>query len=113
MNYNIIYFIGAVLAASLVTYLTRVTPFIFFSHNRQPKIISFFEKYIPPIIMTILVIYSLTSVSFTKAPYGVAEITGILVVSLTYIILKNPLVSILGGTVLYMILIQSSYFGII
>ncbi len=97
-----------IIIMALVTFLTRAFPFIFFRDKKPPEIILFIEKYIPPMIMVILVIYCLKDINFVSAPFGIPEILSILIVAVVHLWKRNALASILGGTALYMILIQSN-----
>ena len=48
----------------------------------------------------------LRSTDFTASPYGIPGLLSVAVVALLHIWKKNTLISILGGTVLYMLLVQ-------
>jgi branched-subunit amino acid transport protein AzlD len=101
-----LYVVGAIIAMASVTLLCRAAPFLFFLHRRPPRIVEFLQAYIPPMIMTVLVLGSYKAVSFVKAPYGIPEIAAGLTVAGLHLWKRNTLVSILGGTALYMILIR-------
>ncbi len=96
----------AIVVMAVANYITRVFPFLFFINKKPPHIIIFVEKNFPPIIMSILIFYSLSSIDFTKAPYGAKEIISIIITALLHYRFKNYLVSIFGGTIFYMFLIQ-------
>jgi len=68
MTSNEIYL--AIIAMSLANLLTRVFPFLFFVKKDPPSYIVFIEKNFPPIIMTILIFYTLGKIDFSIAPYG-------------------------------------------
>jgi branched-subunit amino acid transport protein AzlD len=91
-----------------ITFFTRAFPFIFFKNRNPPEIIMFVEKYIPPMIMVILVIYCLKDIKFTSVPFGIPEALSIAFVTVMHVWKRNPLISILGGTALYMTLTQSN-----
>ena len=57
--------------------------------------------------MVILVIYSLKDTSWTSAPFGLPEIISLLFVTIIHLWKNNPLISIFGGTILYMIFVQT------
>lgn len=101
-----LYALGAILAMAAVTLLCRAAPFLFFMRRRPPQIVDFLQAYIPPMIMTVLVIGSYKAVSFVKAPYGLPEIVSGLAVAALHSWKRNTLVSILGGTALYMVLLR-------
>ena len=96
----------AVMAA--VTFLLRALPFLVF-HKETPPYISFRGKVLPPAIIGMLVIYCLKDVDIFRAPYGLPElIAGLSVVGLQAW-KRNSLVSILAGTVIYMVLIRTVF----
>jgi len=104
MNNHEIYVAIAIM--SFVNLFTRIFPFLFFTKRDLPKSLEFIEKFFPPIIMTILIIYTVKDVDFAIFPYGLKEIGAIFFTAILHITLKNYLVSIFFGTIFYMILIQ-------
>lgn len=96
----------AIVIMTLVNFFTRVFPFIFFRKNELPSYVVFIEKFFPPIIMTILIIYTLKDVDFSLVPYGSKEIGAIIFTAFLHFIFKNYLVSIFCGTIFYMGLVQ-------
>ena len=64
----------ATLISALVVFLTRAFPFIVFSYRDPPRVISFIEKYIPPMIMAVLVVYCFKDVEFASRPWGLPSI---------------------------------------
>jgi branched-subunit amino acid transport protein AzlD len=99
----------AILVMASVTFFTRALPFVFFAKHRPPSIVVFLEKYIPPMVMMILVVYCLKDINPAASPYGLPDLVAVLFVVLVHLMIKNPLVSIFGGTALYMILVQSGF----
>lgn len=92
---------------SLVTAALRFLPFLIFGENRKtPPLISYLGQVLPYAIMGMLVIYCLKGVSFAAFPFGLPEIIGCVVVTLLHIWKRNTLLSISGGTVCYMLLVQ-------
>ena len=100
------YVLGAILAMAAVTILCRAAPFLFFMRRRPPAIVDFLQVYIPPMIMTVLVLGSYKGLSFAAWPYGIPEIAAGLAVAGLHLLKRNTLLSILGGTALYMLLIR-------
>ena len=93
--------------SAAVTILLRFLPFIIFKGNREtPGVITYLGKYLPYAIMAMLVVYCLKAVSVTDYPFGLPELIGVLAVVLLHIWRRNTLLSIAGGTVLYMVLVQ-------
>lgn len=95
----------AVVAA--VTILLRFTPFVVFGRKKEtPQYISYISSVLPYAIMGMLVVYCMKDVSISAAPYGIPElIAGAVVVGLHFW-KNNTLLSIVVGTVVYMMLIQ-------
>lgn len=96
-----------ILVIALVTFLTRVFPFLIFSNYKEtPKYIAYLGKVLPPAVIGMLIVYCVKNVKVTEIPYGVPEAISILAVALLHIWKRNNLISILGGTALYMFLVQ-------
>lgn len=92
---------------SLVTIGLRFIPFWIFGENRQtPPLITYLGQVLPYAIMGMLVVYCLKGASFTAAPYALPELLGCAAVVLLHLWKRNTLLSIGGGTVCYMLLIQ-------
>ena len=99
-----------ILAVALGTQLTRWLPFLLFPEGRAvPKTVTYLGKLLPAAAMGLLVVYCLRSVSLTAPPHGIPEAAAILAVVLLHKWRGNVLVSIAGGTALYMILIQAVF----
>ena len=96
-----------IVVAVLVTMATRFLPFLIFGENRKtPPIIEYLGKVLPCAIMGMLVVYCLKDVSVLSAPYGLPEIIACVVVAALHVWKRNSLLSIGGGTVCYMLLVQ-------
>lgn len=98
----------AVMAA--VTFLTRALPFLLFGRGGEPpKVVLYLGKYLPPAVIAMLIVYCLRGVTFT-APAGWAPaLIAAAAVAALHLWKKNNLLSILGGTVLYMVLVQAVF----
>ena len=97
----------AVAIIALVTALTRFLPFLAFGGNRKtPKFIEKLGGLLPYAIMGMLVVYCLKDVTFTSVGGFVPAIIGCIVVASLYIWKRNTLLSIIVGTVSYMLLVQ-------
>jgi len=100
------YLIGAIFLSSVMTYITRVTPFLFFRKKEPSAMIKYIEWNMPIMIMVILVFYALKDVKWDIYPFGIAEIIGIIIATFVHVKFKNALLSIFLATMSYMILIQ-------
>ena len=96
-----------ILAATLGTQLTRWLPFWLFPENREPpKAVTYLGRVLPAAMMGLLVVYCLKGVSWTAAPHGAPEVLSIAAVAVLHKWKGNVLLSIAGGTALYMLLVQ-------
>lgn len=91
----------------LGTMLTRFLPFLLFPAGKPtPKYIRYLGKVLPAAVFGLLVIYCLKDVSLLSGSHGIPELLSIaLVVGLHYW-KRQMLLSIAGGTVCYMVLVQ-------
>ena len=93
--------------AVLVTMATRFLPFLIFGEKRKtPPIIEYLGTVLPCAIMGLLVVYCLKDVSFLSAPFGLPELIACVVVAALHVWKRSSLLSIGGGTVCYMLLVQ-------
>ncbi|HEY8890851.1 MAG TPA: AzlD domain-containing protein [Clostridium sp.] len=107
MNVNTNYTLIAILVMAVVTFGTRVAPFVLFGKNKPtPKYIVYLGNYLPPAVMAMLIIYCLRNVVLSRFPFGIPEVIGVATVAILHIWKRNNLASIIGGTVVYMIAIQ-------
>ena len=96
-----------IVVAALVTMATRFLPFLIFGEKRKtPPIIEYLGKVLPFAIMGMLVVYCLKDVSVFAFPYGLPELIACAVVAALHVWKRNSLLSIGGGTVCYMLLVQ-------
>lgn len=91
----------------LATMLTRFLPFIVFpSGNSTPKYIQYLGKVLPAAVFGLLVIYCLKNVDVMTGSRGLPELISIAVVTGLHLWKRNMLISIAGGTLCYMLLVQ-------
>lgn len=91
----------------LGTMLTRFLPFwIFPADKPTPGYVLFLGRLLPPAVLGLLVIYSVKDVEWTGGLYGLPEVLGIGLIVLLHIWKRNMLLSIAGGTLFYMGLVQ-------
>lgn len=92
---------------ALGTMITRFLPFIVFRSDKPtPKYIQYIGNALPPAIFGMLVIYCLKDVSLLGGSHGIPEAIAIIAVIALHLWKKNMLLSIAGGTVCYMLLVQ-------
>lgn len=106
MNSSMYAFI-MILIIALVTAALRFIPFLIFNGNKPiPRFVEYLGRVLPYSIMAMLVVYCLKGISYRKAPFGLPEIISVVIVVVLHIWKRNTLLSIIGGTVCYMLLIQ-------
>ena len=87
--------------------LTRFLPFILFSPKRPlPKYIRYLGQALPAAIFGMLVVYCLKDVNIFSGGHGVPELISIALTAALHLWKRSMLLSIAGGTVLYMLLVQ-------
>ncbi|MBQ8612114.1 MAG: branched-chain amino acid transporter permease [Oscillospiraceae bacterium] len=96
-----------ILAVAAGTMLTRFLPFFLFPAGRPtPKYIQYLGRVLPAAVFGMLVVYCLKNVSLLSGSHGVPEAIAIAVVAALHLWKKQTLLSIAGGTVCYMLLVQ-------
>ena len=89
------------------TLLTRFLPFLVFSPKKPtPKYIQYLGSALPGAIFGMLVVYCLRNVDVLHFPHGLSELIAIAVTISLHLWKKQMLLSIAGGTVCYMLLVQ-------
>ena len=96
--------VAAVVAGTMVT---RFLPFIIFPANKKtPPAITFLGQMLPAAVMGLLVIYCFKDVSFLSGTHGIPELLATAVTVLLQVFVRNMLLTITGGTIFYMYLVQ-------
>lgn len=92
-----------VIAAATVTYLIRVLPFVLFSRKKAGAALDYYGSVLPFAVMAMLVVFCIKDVNADNA---VATLLASLCVIALQVYQRNTLLSITGGTALYMILLR-------
>ena len=96
-----------IVVISVVTMLLRFLPLWIFGNGQQTlTVIQYLGKVLPYAIMGMLVVFCLKGVSLVTAPHGLPELIACGTVVGLHIWKRNTAVSIVGGTVVYMVLVQ-------
>ena len=90
---------------AIVTMLTRFLPFVVF-RKETPAYISYLGRVLPQAIIAMLVVYCLKDITPAAHPFGIPELAAVVCVAAVQAWRRNSLISILSGTVIYMVLIQ-------
>lgn len=98
--------IGAVV---LGTMATKFLPFLVFPKGKTPpKFVQYLGKVLPCAAIGLLVVYCFKDVA-SSGTYGIPEILSVLLIIVLHKWKKNTLLSIGGGTALYMLLVQTVF----
>ncbi len=92
---------------SAVTVLLRFLPFWVFGGKKEtPKWVSHLGRVLPSAIMGMLVVFCLKGVSLRESPHGLPELIACAAVVVLHVWRRSTLLSIVGGTAVYMLLVQ-------
>lgn len=92
---------------ALATQLTRFLPFLLFPAGKPtPKFIQFLGHALPAAVFSMLLVYCLKGVDIAAGSHGLPEAIAIAVVAALHLWKKQTLLSIAGGTIVYMLLVQ-------
>lgn len=104
MNDSMVFIL--IITMSFVTIAIRCAPFLLLKGRETPEFINYLGKVLPYSIIAMLVIYCIKDVSLIKKPHGLPELIAIIVVAGLHVWKRNTLLSIVAGTVIYMLLKQ-------
>lgn len=97
----------AVAVMALVTYLIRLAPFVLFRKGKTtPRWVAYIGSVLPPAVMGMLIVYSLKSVHIGVVDELLPVVFAVGATIALHLWRRNNLISILSGTVIYMVLIQ-------
>ena len=92
---------------ALASVLTRALPFLLLSEKKPtPPIIRYLGNVLPAAVFGMLVVYCLKDVSLLSGTHGIPEGIAIAVTALLHLKFRQMLLSIGGGTAVYMFLVQ-------
>ena len=105
-----LYAAAMIAVIALVTAALRFLPFLIFRGNRKtPKYVEYLGKVLPFAIMGMLVVYCLKGVNFVSLENWLPYFVATAAVVLLHLWKRNTLLSIITGTVLYMVLVQAVF----
>ena len=94
----------------LGTMLTRFAPFLLFRGDRPASgYVRYLGKALPSAVFGLLVVYCLKDVSVLSGSHGLPELLGVAAVVLLHLWKRRMLLSIAGGTLCYMVLVQTLF----
>ncbi len=104
---NVGHSVALVVTFALTMAALRFMPFLIFNDKRPiPKPIAYLGRVLPFAVMGMLIVYCFKNVKVTAMPFGLPEVIASAVVVALHIWKRNTLLSILVGTVSYMLLIR-------
>ena len=96
-----------ILAVGFGTLLTRLLPFLLFPAGKEtPKFVRYLGDVLPGAVFGLLVVFCLKGVNLLTGSHGIPEWIGITVTVILHLSKRQMLLSIAGGTICYMLLLQ-------
>ena len=96
-----------VFAMAAATMITRFLPFLLFPAGKKtPEFVEYLGRTLPYATIGLLVVYCLKAVDITGSTHGMPELLAVVSVVGLHLWKKNSLISIGGGTAVYMVLVQ-------
>ena len=94
----------------LGTIITRFLPFLLFPAGKPvPRYVQYLGKALPSAVFGLLVIYCLKNVDLMQGSHGIPELLSLAAVAALHLWKRQMLLSISGGTVFYMALVQQIF----
>ena len=91
----------------LGTMITRFLPFLVFPSGKPtPKYIQYLGKVLPAAVFGLMIIYCMKNVSIFTGSHAIPELLSIALVIVLHLWKRQMLLSIAGGTICYMLLVQ-------
>ena len=97
----------AIAVMALITALLRFLPFLIFKGKAStPPLVEKLGRLLPSAVIAMLVIYCMKDVNFSATAGYLPAIIASLLVGVLHIWKRNTLLSVISGTVCYMLLVQ-------
>ena len=107
MKLSVIQTIIIILAISAGTQISRWLPFLAFSGKKEtPQFVKYLGRVLPPALMGLLAVYCFKNTPVFTGSQDVPELIATIFVILSYEWKESLLLSVGGGTVIYMLLVQ-------
>jgi len=98
------YILAAILVAGAVTWALRAVPFVMLAPLRNSALLAYLGERMPVGIMAILALYTLQGTNVTNIAEIVPTITALVVTVALHLWRGQMIVSIFGGTAVYVLL---------
>ena len=96
-----------ILMCVIGTMVTRFLPFVLFPENKEtPEVIQYLGRVLPSAVIGLLVVYCLKDTNVLSGNHGIPEVIATVFIVIVHRLKNNVLLSIAGGTLLYMALVQ-------
>jgi branched-subunit amino acid transport protein AzlD len=97
----------AIAVMALITALLRFLPFLIFKGKAStPKLVEKLGRLLPSAVIAMLVVYCLKDMNFSATVDYLPAIIAGLLVGVLHVWKSNTLLSVISGTVCYMLLVQ-------
>ena len=97
----------AIAVMALITALLRFLPFLIFKGKAStPPMVEKLGRLLPSAVIAMLVVYCMKDVNFSASASYLPAIIASLLVGMLHVWKRNILLSVIGGTVAYMLLVQ-------
>ena len=108
-----LYAVAAIAVMAVITFLTRALPFLLFDRGgKPPKVVLYLGKVLPPAIIAMLIVYCLRALrdaDLADPAQWAPQLIAVAAVVALHLWKHNNLLSIFGGTILYMVLVQAVF----
>lgn len=103
------YILISIAIMSGVTIFLRYLPFIILDDNKDYKLLRYLSKVLPSAVMGMLVVYCLKDINFKDINNFLPYLIASTITATSYIWKRKTLLSILLGTIIYMVLVQTIF----
>lgn len=100
------YIVAVALSLFLLSVVTRTLPFWFGKWFKENKTLAHIGRELPAYVMMLLVLYEIKLDSFVVYPYALPALLSLLLVVIIHLWYRQVLLSMLLGTVSYVILLH-------
>jgi len=100
------YSVAVIAICAAITFFERLLPFLVFRKGSVPFIIRYLGRILPMAVIAALVVYCLRGMSFASPGGWLPSLVGVAVTAGLHLWKGNTLLSVLCGTVAYMLLVQ-------
>lgn len=101
------YLFLAMIVMAGCTFFLRALPFAVLRKIKGSRLLDYMGHTMPPGIMLILVVYSVSSIKFADYPFGLPAFISMFIVVIVHHVWRKALLSIVLGTVAHIMLLQS------